>query len=689
MAEAETKKEKKSAASNPLFSSKIKSANVKLFPEAFFGYLGGPFFALVPNGIINVFLPQYWTNVLQMGEEWATTFIWLMPLLSTILIVIGNLLVGKLMEGKPRKAGKARPLLFLSIPLVALAIVACFIAPFPYAQVNGVWTLNQSVSVWTLVVVTVGYILFYAIGWPIYYTAHSSIVNLSTRNSSQRGLLATVVNAAQLGAAGVSGMFGGFISDALGLVPASTSAKYYVDGNPNHKGVIDGVDYSSNFNRDLYISDCAKGYNKWVVLMIVMIVLFLIGVVLEYYFTRERITEEQFASLKKGEEDKNAPKKIPMKKQIAACMKDSNWWIVMIFFLLYQLGGMLKNNALNYYSQAWTGSNSMGSFISTIGAIPTALGMLVVWPLVNKFTKTKSIGVGAFIACLFGFVGLIPVFVPSMLNGTTNTLDANDAVVLTSVGTQVSIISVVGFCLKALGTVPAMYVSMALLADVLDHEEAVYGVRTDGFTMSVYGSIMIAMTGISNAIILAIRNSVISDTAAYRTAMSLLFFGGEMFCYLIIGIMFFFLKSEKFSKLDHEAIVEDQKAKCAKDGIAYVDPAEKMKQEEAEADAKAEEDRKAELKATCAKKGLNFDEEEKKYEDQKAVKDKEAAEKKAAADKKKAEKEAAQKAKYDALPQEKKDALKAKEDAYNAEVKKDFDAIRLAHQEEREANLFA
>ena len=47
------------------------------------------------------------------------------------------------------------------------------------------------------------------------------------------------------------------------------------------------------------------------------------------------------------------------------------------------------------------------------------------------------------------------------------------------------------------------------------------------------------------------------------------------------------------------------------------------------------------------------------------------------------------KAKYDALPQEKKDALKAKEDAYNAAVEKDFEAIRLAHKEEREANLFA
>ncbi|MDD6240862.1 MAG: MFS transporter [Eubacteriales bacterium] len=671
MAEAETKKEKKSAAANPLFSSKIKSANVKLFPEAFFGYLGGPFFALVPNGIINTFLTQYWTNVLGL-DKWATTFTWLMPLLSTILIVIGNLLVGKLMEGKPRKAGKARPILFLSVPLILLSLVVLFIAPFPYTQVNGEWVLANN-TIWTLVVVAIGYNLFYAIAWPIYYTAHSSIVNLSTRNSSQRSFLATVVNAAQLGAAGVSGMLGGYLATWLQLVPAASDKRYWIDEDP------------TKINYELLWADRQAANGKWMIAMIVMLILFLVGVLLEYYFTRERITEEQFASLKAGDENtKNAPKKVSMSKQVSVCMKDSNWWIVMIFFLLYQLGGMLKNNGQLYYSQAWTGDTKLSSTISIVGAIPTALGMLVVWPLANKFTKTKSIRFGALLAVVFGFVGLIPLFVPSLLNGQPD-----------EIAGAISGISIAGFCLKAIGTVPAMYVSMALLADVLDHEEAVYGVRTDGFTMSVYGSIMIAMTGISNAIILAFKGvydpsvNPSSNLAAYRSCMSLIFFAGEMLCYVIIFLMFFFLKSEKFSKLDHEAISEDQKAKCVKEGIAYVDPAEKMKQEEAEADAKAEEDRKAELKATCEKKGLSFEEEEKKYEDQKALKDKQASEKKAAADKKKAEKEAVKKAKYDALPQEKKDALKAKEDAYNAAVEKDFEAIRLAHKEEREANLFA
>ena len=49
-----------------------------------------------------------------------------------------------------------------------------------------------------------------------------------------------------------------------------------------------------------------------------------------------------------------------------------------------------------------------------------------------------------------------------------------------------------------------MYVTLALLSDVLDHLEAKNGFRSDGFTMSVYGAIMVGMTGLGNGIINAL-----------------------------------------------------------------------------------------------------------------------------------------------------------------------------------------
>ena len=105
----------------PFLSTKIKSANVK-FPEMLFGYFLGPFGALLASGIFANFLNRYWTDVLFADQKLAdgslpaniTTFLTLLPLLSAILIVAGNLVVGQLIERTKTRAGKARPWLLLS-----------------------------------------------------------------------------------------------------------------------------------------------------------------------------------------------------------------------------------------------------------------------------------------------------------------------------------------------------------------------------------------------------------------------------------------------------------------------------------------------------------------------------------------------------------------------------------------------
>ena len=667
---------KKSLFESRLMSSKIKSPNVKFFPEAVLGYLGGPFFALIPNGIINTYLTQYWKNVLGLNT-WASVFTWLMPLLSTILIVAGNLLVGKLMERKPKKAGKARPLLFLSIPLVAIALVAIFLAPFPY---DGSTLKEGIVPILTLVITAIGYNLFYAFAWPMYYTSHSAMVNLSTRNSGQRGFLATLANAAQVGAAGIAGMAGGYITTLLALVPSESDEIYWIKESivkdENGKVISYLVDEPA-------LQAARQGANtRWMIVLIVLVVLLIIGCLLEYFFTRERITEEKVAELEKGAEAKEV-KKVSMATQMKICLKDKYWWFIILFFLLYQLGGMLKNNGQPFYSEAWTGNLNMSSTIAIAGAIPTALGMLAIFPIANKFGKANSIKVGAVIAFVCGLIGFIPLFT-NLLGGAPSDIEG-----------PINGFAIAGFCLKAIGTVPAMYISLALLSDVLDHQEAIYGVRTDGFTMAVYGSIMIAMTGIANAIILGVSGAFASDLAAYRIAMTALFFGGEVVAYIAIAAMFIFMNVEKYSKFDHIAIEEDQKAKCAKLGIEYVSTEERMKLEEEESNRLAEEQRVVELKAKCEKQGLDFEAENNKVLEARKAKEEKALAAKKAKEEKAAAKKAAIQAKYDALSDEEKAKLEAKRLAKDekankkeAEIKAQFDLIRERAKAEREKALF-
>ena len=599
------KTKKQSIFEKPIFRTKIKSANVKLFPEAGLGYLLGPILALISNGVVNVWLVQYWDKVLLLGD-WNPLFQTLLPIISAIFVVIGNLLVGHLMERKPSIAGKARPLILLGMPLIAIALLVLFLVPLPTGAGGSSSNLLASI------LIAVGYNLYYALAWPIYYTSHSALVNLSTRDGSKRNLLSTCSMAAQLGAAGLAGMAGGFLVDFIGLLPVYQYG-IKADGTPLTTNILEEANSLANGFEVKTLISPDQANSKWTILMIIMIVCLVIGCLLEFYFTRERITEENVKNAAvKEDQDIVKAEKTSMREQIKICAHDKYWWLIIIFFFLYQFGGQMKNNDLSFYSQAMTGENKLSSTINTVGAIPTALGMLIVWPIAHKLTKSKTISLGSLLAVLGGaiaFVALIP------------SVASNDGAVWG--------LSIASFVVKALGTAPAMYISLALLANVLDHQEAVYGKRTDGFTMAVYGSIMVCMSGICNGIIAGINTAAKTSGMDLKLVNTILGYGVESACYLLMGIMFLFMNVEKFTKEDQIKILEDQKAACLARGEEWIDPQTRMEMEEKETARQIEEARISELKEKCAKKGWNFEEKEAEYQAQKAkAEEKKAAKKK-------------------------------------------------------------
>ena len=671
-------KTKRSFFETPLMRSKIKSRTVSLFPEAGLGYLLGPILALVGNGVVNIWLIQYWDKVLGLGT-WAPLFETLLPILSAIVIIIGNIFVGKLMERKPSIAGKARPLILLSVPFVLVALLVLFLIPFPEAAQEA--TLSSDVlagKVWfenglikgtptntggllASIFIAIGYNLYYAIAWPIYYTSHSALVSLSTRDGAKRGLLGTAIMAAQLAAAGVSGMFGGLLVDLIGLLPKYEYVKI-IDGVSKTVSTSDLAEaYSQSGGMFNTVISRQEANNKWVILMIVMIAALVVGCLLEYFFTRERITEEAVKTAEAAAANGDAKadvKKVTMSQQIKICVKDKYWWFLMIFWFLYQFGGMMKNNGMSFFSGSLTGGFTVSSVINTVGAIPTALGMVIVWPIASKLTKSKTIALGGVIAALAASAA----FTCLPLAGNPDNIGA------------ITGISVASFCVKALGTAPAMYISMALMANVLDHQEAVHGVRTDGFTMAVYGSIMVAMSGLCNGIIVGLNSIVPID--AKPVLHTFLAFGVEGVCYLIIAIMYLFMNVEKFTNVDSKAIVADQKAAVLAAGGNWVEPDERLRLEEEENNRLVEEARVEQLKIDCEKKGLNFEEENAKFLAKKAEADAKAAQKKADA-------EAKKQAKLDALtPEQKKtmeekaEARKAKQAERDAEALVDLNKIR-------------
>ena len=277
---------------------------------------------------------------------------------------------------------------------------------------------------------------------------------------------------------------------------------------------------------------------------------------------------------------------------------------MMLFFFLYQFGGMIRNVSQNYFCTAmfadaqgnYTVANGgqLQGLLAIIGAVPTAAGMLIALPLANKIGKGKAILSGAVLAVIGGVIGMM----------------------FPSDYTMV----VVSFVVKSLGSTPAMYLSLALLADILDHQEAIHGSRTDGLTMTIYGAIMAGMTGLTTGMLNMVLSSVNYDVATLQTndtlraAMPWLFIGGETICYLAIFLSFLFMRVERFSKLDHRAIVADQMAAAEAEGREYISHEEKIRIEEGEEAYEAEIKKQADLRKKEEERVAKLSEHQKKAE---------------------------------------------------------------------------
>ena len=529
-----------------LMRTKIKSANVKPV-ESLLGYLVGPFCAMLANGIFTTYLNRYFRNVL-FAEELASgsalagtveEFLTIFPILSAVLIVIGNLVAGQLVERTRTKAGKARPWILLSAVLLAVSSVLIFIQP-------------SNDPTFKMVCLVIAYNLYYAVAFPLYNTANSTLTPLSTRNSKQRSVLASFVNMSLLGAVGAGSMVFPFLLSIL-IKP-----------------------------------EMSLGTQKtfWMILFIIVAVITFLGTVMQYYFTRERVTEESM-----GQKQTETKPRISAGKQAKAAVGDRYFWIIIVFYFLYQFSGGIKNTSLNFYAEILATpsfpTDSVTGVLGIIGAVPMAVAVFFVAPLCNKFGKR-------------------PVCVIGMIVGVAGG-------VIAGVGYDNMVVASLGIALKCLGSAPAGYMILAMIADSLDHIEAKCGFRCDGLVMSIYSSIMIASTPVAQGI-----TSALVGTGTTGTVIAYIWI--ETVCYGLGAIILLFFNVEKFLKKDRETVLARQKAEAEAAGIEWIPPEERLRLEEEESERLAEAARIEELKARCEKKGLDFEAEEAKYRQKLAAK---------------------------------------------------------------------
>ena len=280
--------EKQRLVERKIFHSRIHTEDVKP-PEKWLGYLLGPAGALLLNAVLATYLNVYYTDVLKLTGLWGGAFLVVFPIISKIVDAVTNVAMGYIIDRTHTKEGKARPWLLLSAPLVTITGILLFTVPSGSQTLQAVWVM-------------ISYNLFYSLAYTIYNMSHNLMVPLSTRNTTQRGSL-SVFN--QISNIMMTGILVALVFPMV-IMP------------------MIGVDQG-----------------KWIALMGTLSILALPLTLLEYYFTKERVTLENMDS---GEKTT-----VSFKQQLKAIFTDKYMLLIYAYFFIYILGTSIKNLSLVYF----------------------------------------------------------------------------------------------------------------------------------------------------------------------------------------------------------------------------------------------------------------------------------------------------------------------------------------------------
>ena len=248
-----------------------------------------------------------------------------------------NLLIGRLIDHTRTRQGKARPWLLISGGLIAVAGCLLYAVPRASMAVQMAW-------------IVVSYNLFFAFAYSIYNLSHALMVPLSTRDTKQRDTLAMFTST---GTSMIPGMLVTVIMPLL--VPL------------------------------LGVGAGAQGH--WMAVMSVISILALPAVLMEYYFTKERVTEER--------QDQTEGETVSFARQMKACFFNRYWLLIMGMNVLTNLFNQLSNRSMVYYCN-WVLGNSVDSgalhqiMVNVIGQAPMGFGVFLLWPLVRKCRQTAG-----------------------------------------------------------------------------------------------------------------------------------------------------------------------------------------------------------------------------------------------------------------------------------------------------------
>lgn len=542
---------------NKLLDSRVKTRAVTR-KEKILGHLVGPlgliFIVNTIAALVEKFFMQQVGLVYPGGADGAANPLaqamgdkyQLVVMIARFLMVGMGLVNGWLISHTKSKQGRLRPwFLIFSFMLVIIGVLIFLFSPN---------IMGEAYWVYFFVLLT----CYHAVGTTFFYAYRDSIVSLITRDPREKAQISFM---RKMCWTLISGIIIGLIVQTV-LIP-------------------------------FWLQDHIEGY---AILLIVLSVCAVPLILMEYYYTKERVVED----VNKEAADGNASK-VPLKAQLKALFTNRFYVILIVLVTLQGVLDTFKGgNVQYYYVQYLLGgveNPAMQTIYSIVTGVPMGIGAIAIYPLAKKF-GIKNVTIGGYALVLIG--SLMGFFFPDVM-----------------------VPAIIGGFLRNLGWLPNSYIFITLLYYAYDDIEFRSGIRVEGL-MGV--GIVVALQNLAYAPVAGGYESLLLNMGFVdnlevmpdppenvKDFMSMSFYLFDAILAAAFLILLPFVNVEKkLPKINSELMRRKKEAVLAK-GEVWIEPAEQDRIEREEAERVHEENRIADLKELCAKKGLDFETENAKY----------------------------------------------------------------------------
>lgn len=358
--------------------------------------------------------------------------------------------------------------------------------------------------------------------------------------------------------------------------------------------LLSGIVIGMVFNMVVLPMWLEKDINGYPILMVTMSIIAIPLLLLEYFYTRERISEDVAI-----EHDRLDEKKPSLREQMKALL--SNRYFV-ILFLIATVSGIVDNfkggNVQYFYIKFMLGGAEnplMYTIYQVVTGVPLGIGAFAIYPIAKK-VGIKNLTVGGYALVLIGSImgWMFPdQMIPAMVGGF----------------------------LRNVGWLPNAYIFATLMCFAYDSVEHKSHMRLEGMMgvavlTALQALIYAPFAGGFESTILRmgfVDVEGIMPSVEVTNFMTLSFYLFDAALAAVVVVLLPFVDVEKkLPEINAELLRRKKEAVLAR-GEEWINPAEAERIEQEKAAVLREENRIADLKAKCAKKGLDFDTENAKY----------------------------------------------------------------------------